>query len=161
LIAERSAAEYEFGYEATDDQLLRLHNLMKQNHNNSHSLETHRAAAAFVFRAKALFSVLALVLVSLPAGLGAESLERGFHQPPPEARPWVYRFWLNGNISSNGITADLEAMQRVGIGGALIMEVDQGSPVGPVDFMGASWRNLFKHVVGEAPASGLGGQHER
>jgi hypothetical protein len=85
----------------------------------------------------------------------ADPFEEGFANPPPEARPWVYWFWLNGNISSNGITADLEAMQRVGIGGVLIMEVDQGAPVGPADFMGASWRALFKHVVGEARRLGL------
>ena len=71
------------------------------------------------------------------------------------ARPWVYWFWLNGNITSNGITADLEAMARVGIGGVLIMEVDQGAPVGPVDFMGSSWRNLFRHAAAEAARLGL------
>ena len=55
-------------------------------------------------------------------------LQRGFAQPPATARPWVYWFWLNGNITRGGITADLEAMHRVGIGGVLIMEVDQGVP---------------------------------
>src|ERR1035438_7123813 len=85
----------------------------------------------------------------------ADELERGFNRPPDSARPWVYWFWLNGNITSNGITADLEAMKRVGIGGVLIMEVDQGAPVGPVDFMGQRWRELFKHVVGEARRLGL------
>ncbi len=85
----------------------------------------------------------------------AGQLDRDFRQPPASARPWVYWFWLNGNITSNGITADLEAMKRVGIGGVLIMEVDQGAPVGPVDFMGARWRELFKHVVGEARRLGL------
>ncbi|MFO1501261.1 MAG: glycosyl hydrolase [Verrucomicrobiota bacterium] len=73
-----------------------------------------------------------------------------FRQPPVSAQPWVYWFWLNGNITSNGISADLEAMKRVGIGGALIMEVDQGAPLGPVPFMGPDWRQLFKHVVAEA-----------
>jgi len=97
-----------------------------------------------------------LLLLSLAfARAAADPLAQGFAKPPPEARPWVYWFWLNGNISSNGITADLEAMQRVGIGGVLIMEVDQGIPVGPVDFMGASWRALFQHVVGEARRLGL------
>ena len=85
----------------------------------------------------------------------ADELERGFNRPPDSARPWVYWFWLNGNITSNGITADLEAMKRVGIGGVLIMEVDQGAPVGPVDFMGQRWRDMFKHVVGEARRLGL------
>ena len=46
-------------------------------------------------------------------------------------------------------------MKRVGIGGVLIMEVDQGAPVGPVDFMSSSWRELFQHVVAEARRLGL------
>ncbi|SPE55394.1 putative Glycoside hydrolase (GH2) [Verrucomicrobia bacterium] len=98
---------------------------------------------------------LGIVAFLVIAAMGADVLERGFEQPPPETRPWVYWFWLNGNITSNGITADLEAMQRVGIGGVLIMEVDQGIPVGPVDFMGKSWRALFQHVVAEARRLGL------
>ena len=97
--------------------------------------------------------MLFLNFLSTPAR--ADVWERDFRQPPPEARPWVYWFWLNGNITSNGITADLEAMKRVGIGGALIMEVDQGAPVGPVDFMGQRWRRLFQHVQAEARRLGL------
>jgi hypothetical protein len=79
-----------------------------------------------------------------------QKFEQEFQKPPDEARPWVYWFWLNGNITKEGITADLEAMKRVGIRGVLIMEVDQGSPPGPADFMGAQWRELFKHVHKEA-----------
>jgi len=78
-----------------------------------------------------------------------------FASPPADARPWVYWFWLNGNITREGITADLEAMKRVGIGGVLIMEVDQGIPKGPVAFMSPPWRELFKHVVAEAQRLGL------
>jgi len=85
----------------------------------------------------------------------ASELERGFVQPPDSVRPWVYWFWLNGNITREGITADLEAMKRVGIGGVLIMEVDQGAPAGPVGFMSPPWRELFKHVVAEAQRLGL------
>ena len=86
---------------------------------------------------------------------GEVSLEQGFRQPPDSARPWVYWFWLNGNITREGITADLEAMRRVGIGGALIMEVDQGVPVGLVDFMGPKWRELLRYVHSEAKRLGL------
>src|SRR5512138_1786492 len=87
-----------------------------------------------------------LVWSSAFTGDCSDKLERGFVHPPKSARPWVYWFWLNGNITSNGITADLEAMQRVGIGGVLIMEVDQGAPKGPAGFGSAEWRDLFKHV---------------
>ena len=64
----------------------------------------------------------------MPSGPAAtDELASAFTQPPDSARPWVYWFWLNGNMTREGITADLEAMQRVGIGGVLIMEVDQGA----------------------------------
>ncbi|HYA48778.1 MAG TPA: glycosyl hydrolase, partial [Burkholderiales bacterium] len=42
-----------------------------------------------------------------------------------------------------------------GIGGVLIMEVDQGAPVGPVDFMSQKWRELFRFAVAEAERLGL------
>ncbi|MGB9603066.1 MAG: glycosyl hydrolase, partial [Limisphaerales bacterium] len=82
-------------------------------------------------------------------------LEGNFLSPPDSTRPWVYWFFLNGNISKIGITKDLEAMKAAGIGGVLIMEVDQGVPVGDVDFMSPKWRDLFKHLVSEAERLGL------
>lgn len=85
----------------------------------------------------------------------ADSLSRGFVHPPNSARPWVYWFPLDGNITTSGITADLEAMKRVGIGGALYMEVDQGAPKGNADFGGPAWRQLFKHACSEAARLGL------
>lgn len=98
---------------------------------------------------------LLLLLAFLAPLRAADSLERGFNHPPPSARPWVYWFPLDGNISSNGITADLEAMQRVGIGGVLYMETEQGTPKGPAKFGGALWRDLFKHICAEAHRLGL------
>jgi hypothetical protein len=102
------------------------------------------------------FAVFLLVLCGLAArGAAADDLMKGFASPPESARPWVYWFWLNGNITPEGITADLEAMKRVGIGGVLIMEVDQGAPLGPVPFGGPKWRELFKYVCSEAGRLGL------
>src|SRR6266850_412123 len=60
--------------------------------------------------------VLMVLAVKIYAGSFSD-LEQGFLHPPDSARPWIFWFWLNGNITSNGITADLEAMKRVGIGG--------------------------------------------
>ncbi len=98
----------------------------------------------------------ALALCALGGvAVAGDDLSKSFEKPPAAARPWVYWFWLNGNITREGITADLEAMKRVGIGGVLIMEVDQGAPRGPVDFMGKQWRELFKHVAAEANRLGL------
>jgi hypothetical protein len=104
---------------------------------------------------KRLLTGLTLATLSALNLTAAEDLMRGFTHPPDAARPWVYWFWLNGNITSNGITADLEAMKRVGIGGVLIMEVDQGTPKGEAAFGGPLWRGLFQHVCGEAHRLGL------
>lgn len=85
----------------------------------------------------------------------AESPEAAFHDPPATARPWAYWFVMDGNLTREGITADLEAMQRAGLGGVILMEVDVGIPRGPVQFMSDEWRALFKHAVSEAQRLGL------
>lgn len=85
----------------------------------------------------------------------ADELADRFRAPPPSAWPWVYWFPLDGNITREGITADLEAMQRVGIGGVLYMETAQGTPKGPAAFGGPAWRELIQHACAEASRLGL------
>jgi hypothetical protein len=108
--------------------------------------------------AQTIFAVL-LFATTLPAmaalGECPSALETGFRAPPASARPWVYWFPLDGNLSRAGITADLEAMARAGIGGVLYMETDQGAPKGPARFGGPLWRELFQHICSEAHRLGL------
>ena len=63
-----------------------------------------------------LLLVTALLLAISPqANIGAaaaDTLAERFASPSPSAKPCVYWFWINGNISREGITADLEALQR-------------------------------------------------
>ncbi len=82
-------------------------------------------------------------------------LAKEFADPPRTARPWVYWFIMDGNLSREGITADLEAMEAAGIGGVIIMEVNVGIPRGKVEFMSDAWCALFKHAVQEAERLGL------
>lgn len=57
------------------------------------------------------------------------SLEDHFRNPPASARPWVFWYWMQAAVSKEGITADLEAMKQVGIGGAYLMPIkDTTSP---------------------------------
>jgi hypothetical protein len=62
---------------------------------------------------------------------------------------------MNGNITKAGITADLEAMKQIGLGGATIVNVDCEIPRGPVAFMSPEWREDFKFAVQEADRLGL------
>lgn len=82
-------------------------------------------------------------------------LIKSFQQPDVTARPWVYYFVLNGNLTREGITADFEPMTRAGIGGILFMEVDDGIPKGKVDFAGAEWMSLISYAFKEAKRLGL------
>ncbi len=104
-----------------------------------------------------IVSTLFLHFGSMPR-LAAESVDRlraEFVTPPRAARPWTYWFVMDGNFTREGITADLEAMARAGLGGVILMEVDAGMPRGPVRFMSAEWQGLFRHAVVEAQRLGL------
>jgi hypothetical protein len=84
-------------------------------------------------------------------------LGKNFLNPPDSARPWVYWFWNNANVTKVGITADLEAMKRAGIGGVIIMDVVErfAPPRGTAEFMNPEWRELFRFAVAEAKRLGL------
>ncbi len=96
-----------------------------------------------------------LLVFSTP--MFAADLSEQFANPPASARPWVYWFWNNGNVTKAGITADLEAMQRVGIGGVIIMDVVErfAPPAGTADFMNPEWQDLFRFAVSEAHRLGI------
>jgi len=82
-------------------------------------------------------------------------LKKGFLNPPDSARPGVYWYFMDGNMSKEAITADLESMKAVGIGNVLFLEVNVGIPRGKVDFLSEEWQNLFKHVMREAERLGI------
>ena len=56
--------------------------------------------------------------VRQPSASASRALEEGFLSPPDDARPRVWWHWMNGNVTREGITADLEAMAEIGLGGA-------------------------------------------
>src|SRR4051794_4563075 len=81
----------------------------------------------------ALATLICLVCV-MSARAADDALANGFQNPPDSAKPHTWWHWMNGNISKEGITADLEAMKRVGVGGAQIFVADCDIPAGSVTF---------------------------
>ena len=106
-----------------------------------------------------------IVIVSLlwmnPAGAFAQSpqgeeLAAGFRSPPQTARARTWWHWMNGVVSKEGITADLEAMKRVGLAGAYSFNVDQLPIDDPsVRVLNPKWRELMKFAAEEASRLGL------
>ena len=107
------------------------------------------------------FAVSILTLLVVLANVRADELEDGFANPPRSARLRAYWWWLNGNVTTNAITRDLEAMKAKGFGGALICDADGASqdgndrvPHGPT-FFSPEWRVLYRHCLREADRLGL------
>ncbi|HEY3628452.1 MAG TPA: glycosyl hydrolase [Terracidiphilus sp.] len=80
----------------------------------------------------------------------ADPLKTGFQNPPNGARPRVWWHWMNGNISKEGITADLEWMHKVGLGGFQNFDAALQTPqVVPkrLVYMTPEWKDAFKHAI--------------
>ena len=85
----------------------------------------------------------------------AAGLASGFAEVPMSARPQVWWHWMNGNVTKEGITADLEAMKEIGIGGATIFDAGCGVPRGRVRFGSSQWYGLMDYAAKEAKRLGL------
>jgi len=109
---------------------------------------------------RTLFLLLTMSL-STAGSVAAESLESGWSDPPRDARLRAYWWWLNGCVTREAITRDLEEMKAKGLGGAMICDADGSSqdgngraPHGPT-FLSPEWRELYKHALREADRLGL------
>jgi hypothetical protein len=68
-------------------------------------------------------TLIALALLPLAGWAGEQTLAERFCNPPHEAKPWVFWYWIKGNVSREGVDADLEAMAKAGIAGAHLMHI--------------------------------------
>jgi hypothetical protein len=93
-----------------------------------------------------------------PNAIAADLLAESFASPPATAKPFVWWHWMNGNITQEGITHDLEWMHRIGIGGFQNFDAALGTPQVVKErlvFMTPPWRDAFKHAVQTADRLGL------
>lgn len=70
-----------------------------------------------LFAAAALVSagVLSTSCSSDPASVSIATVEKNFMTPPDSVRIAVYWYWLNDNLSPEGVVKDLQAMKKAGI----------------------------------------------
>lgn len=98
-----------------------------------------------------------------PAEIRRDTLEQGFSHPPDSARPGILWMWMDGNVTKEGITADLESMKRIGLGAVVLytdisMGVDNPDwhiPSGPAGCLNPQWKELVAHALEEAHRLGL------
>jgi len=87
-----------------------------------------------------------------------DALKRGFLNPPDSAKPRVWWHWMSGNITKEGIKADLEWMKRVGIGGFQNFDAGLNTPQiveRRLVYMTPEWKDAFKYAATLADELGL------
>lgn len=119
----------------------------------------------FIVVLSILFFLEGILFLSCNQKLFAESnvtnedLAKGFGNPPASAKPQVWWHWMAGNVTREGITADLEAMADAGIGGAILFDAGLGTrwgvPEGTLEFNTPEWYETVKFAAIEAQRLGL------
>ena len=78
-----------------------------------------------------------------------------FSNPPSETRPYVLWYWMNGHISKEGISADLDGFVKAGVSGVHIVNVGSTFPKGPIRFNTPEGIGMIKYAIREAGARGI------
>ncbi|WP_232824801.1 glycosyl hydrolase [Algibacillus agarilyticus] len=82
-------------------------------------------------------------------------LQQQFMTPADEYKPLTWYHVMNGNMSKEGITADLESMAEVGIGGTILFNIGIFMSKGPVVFNSPKHLELIGHMASESKRLGL------
>lgn len=91
-------------------------------------------------------------------GKAQTTLLESFNNPPAEAKPWTFWYWMHGAVSRDGIRADLKAMHEIGLGGAYLMPIRgiEGSKYPtPVNQLTPEWWEMVRYSFQIADSLGL------
>ncbi len=107
-----------------------------------------------------LLTAMIIILYSCsgPLNEAGNNLEKGFMDPPESAKPRVWWHWMNGNITKEGIRADLEWMSRTGIGGFQNFDASLTTPQiveKRLIYMTPEWKDAFRFTTRLADSLGL------
>jgi hypothetical protein len=105
-----------------------------------------------------LFAGLFFAVHLVAQNANDDSLLKGFKNPPDSAKPRAWWHWMNGNVTKEGITADLEWMKRTGIAGMQMFDGNLGTPQfveKRLVWMTPEWKEAFRHAGAEADRLGL------
>jgi len=102
---------------------------------------------------------LILIFISVVRLVEAQSsLFENFKNPPAEAKPWTFWYWMHGAVSRDGIKADLKAMQEIGLGGAYLMPIKgvEGTTYSkPLTQLTPEWWEMVRYSFQMADSLGL------
>lgn len=88
----------------------------------------------------------------------ADDLKADFANPPDSTKPRCYWYWMDGQITKEGLTKDLEAMRRVGIGEGYIGVISGQTEMpasGGASALSDEWWAMIEHAVREGGRLGV------
>lgn len=90
----------------------------------------------------------------------ADKRETGFVTPPSSVQTGTYWYWIEGNISKEGVEKDLEAMKAAGINRAFVANIGGAGTGDPnsqykVEFMSDEWWNITRAALKKATELGI------
>ena len=104
---------------------------------------------------KSICSAFLLACLALPASAQTDKeIISLFRDPPRSARPYLWWHWMDGEVSIEGISKDLEWMDAVGIAG--FHQFDAGGVNMPKaapfkrPYLSESWKEAFAYAVRKA-----------
>lgn len=99
------------------------------------------------------FWILLLTIQSVCYG---QQLSAGFASPPSSTKPGVYWYWINEHVSKDGITKDLEALEKIGIGEVFIGNIYiKGLLLGDIKTLSPEWLQLMQFAIKEGSRIGI------
>ena len=109
---------------------------------------------------KQLFKVAGPVFTAALLGgffaWAGDGLEQGFAEPPDSAKAQTWWHWMDGQVSLPGITAELEAIRAMGLGGVHLFMAGKGpTPTNETPCLSPKWKEAVRHAVSECERLGL------
>lgn len=84
-----------------------------------------------------------------------QQIKSNFITPSDINTVWCYWYWINDDISKEGITKDLIAMKKAGIGAALIGNINPANKDGKVPMLSEDWWSHMVHAITEGKRIGV------
>ncbi|MDR2765606.1 MAG: glycoside hydrolase family 2 [Tannerella sp.] len=100
-------------------------------------------------------SILAVTAILLISGC-KDKLADNFVSPPETVTTGVYWYWINDNISKEGVVNDLKAMKKAGINSVFIGNIgDQPTSYGKVKLLSDEWWEVLHTAMKTAGELGI------
>lgn len=106
-------------------------------------------------RKNILLSIFAFTFIQCTTIPKNHNMDEDFKNPPETVQTGVYWYWIEGNITKEGVIKDLEAMKAAGINRAFIANIGgkgTGDPnaIHKVEFMSDEWWNITHAALKKA-----------